>query len=124
MIRGIGTDLLDMRRLFPGNLRENDPFFRRAFTPGEIAQGLSRADKRSYFAGRFAAKEAVFKALRTSSEGADLGEIEILDDAEGRPCCALRGDMAARAGENARLHVSVSWDGDWALAFAVYETDD
>ena len=124
MIRGVGTDLLDMRRLFPGNLREDDPFFRRTFTAGEIAQGRERGGALSYYAGRFAAKEAVFKALRTSSEGADLGEIEILDDAEGRPCCALRGDMAARAGENARLHVSLSWDGDWALAFAVYETDD
>lgn len=123
MILGVGTDLLDMRRLSPESLRNGDPFLRRAFTEREIAQAGTRPEPLRYYATRFAGKEAVFKSLRTSSEGADLGEIEILDDENGAPRCTLHGGMLNRAGPGAKIHVSLSWDGEWALAFAVFESE-
>ena len=124
MILGVGTDILDMRRLSPAFLRPGDPFFRRAFTPAEIAQGQARPEPLKYFATRFAGKEAVFKSLRTSPDGADLGEIEILDDEEtGAPRCALHGELLRRAGGGA-VHISLSWDGELAVAFAVLEATE
>ena len=126
MIIGVGTDILDMRRLSPESLKPGDPFLRRAFTPREQEQAAARVQPQVYYALRFAGKEAVFKSLRTTPEGADLGEIEILDDENGAPCCTLHGELrrrAERAGGR-RVHVSLSWDGTLALAFAVLEADE
>ena len=125
MILGVGTDILDMRRLSPSSLLPGDPFLRRAFTEREIAQAEARPQplRVPYYATRFAGKEAVFKALRTSPEGADLGEIELLDNPDGAPRCTLHGEMLRRA-RGGRVHVSLSWDGELALAFAVLEAED
>ena len=125
MILGVGTDILDMRRLSPESLKPGDPFLRRAFTAREQAEAAARPEPPVYYAVRFAGKEAVFKSLRTTPDGADLGEIEILDDENGAPCCTLYGDMRARAARlgGTHVHVSLSWDGNLALAFAVLEAE-
>ena len=124
MVLGIGTDILDMRRLSPDFLQDGDPFLRSTFTPGEIAQAQSRPEPLKYYGTRFAGKEAVFKTLGASPDLVRRGaEIEILDDGNGAPYCALSGAAGARAAAlgGRRVHVSLSWDGDLAVAFAVLE---
>lgn len=99
-------------------------FIRRTFTPSELAQAAARHDQASYLAGRFAVKEAVFKALapRTSA-GFDLRVVETLDDETGAPRVTTTGPLApvlaeARATE---ALVSITNEGDFAVAFALVQ---
>lgn len=126
MIRGIGTDLADLARiegLLDGPLRER--FLKRVLTPAERRLLEDRPLKvAELLAGRFAAKEAVAKALGCGI-GASLGfhDIEILPDAGGKPVCRLtdRARAANGVGEGDRIHVSISHAGGMAAAFAVWE---
>ena len=148
MVLGIGVDMVtisEIARLLPeGGLaaasgerapaapgaatadasprRHLDAFVRRTFTTDELAQAALRHDQASYLAGRFAAKEAVFKALapRTAS-GFDLRVVETLDDAAGAPHVSTHGPLAgvlAEAGATEVL-VSITNEGDCAVAFAL-----
>ncbi len=124
MVLGIGTDILDIRRLFPDFLQPDDPFLRSAFTPREIAQAGTRPEPLKYYGTRFAGKEAVFKTLGASPDLVRrLADIEILDDENGAPRCVLSGAVGAWAAERGAetVHISLSWDGDLAVAFAVLE---
>lgn len=121
MILGIGTDLTAIDRI--AKALENPRFPERVYTPGERArlEGLCPERRAERAAGLFAAKEAVAKALGTGFVGFGFGDIEILPDAAGRPLVHLRPAARTVAGEDARLHVSISHDGGMALAFAVVE---
>ncbi len=123
MIHGVGADILDKKRLAPLANDYKDPFFLKTFTPGERAAAAERSDSLMFYAERFCAKEAVFKALRVSGDAARLDEIEILGDKLGRPCVSLYGRTAELAGglRIRQISVSISYDGDFTLAFAVCE---
>ena len=126
MIHGVGTDLLKLHRLRPEILAETDPFLLRSFTEGERREAKEQDDRQSYLAGRFAGKEAVFKALRRSGKGIDLSEIEILYDDNGTPAVTLRGPLqewAAAAGVTS-VHLSLSHEEGEVLAFAVAEREN
>lgn len=128
MIIGIGTDIFALRRLAVGAIREEDPFFQRAFTPEEQAEARQRSDRREYLAGRFAAKEAVYKAVSLCGVEFAPGDIQITDDESGHPQALLRGRTKARFeekyGSRYRLHLSISHEDDCAIAFAVAEQDE
>nr|UWK20291.1 fatty acid synthase alpha subunit [Trichoderma turrialbense] len=89
---------------------ENDTFIERNFTSQEVAYCKSAPSPQSSFAGRWSAKEAVFKALGVSSKGAGaaLKDIEILKDDTGAPVVSLHGDAAAAAKQAGVKEVSVS----------------
>lgn len=102
---------------------ENETFVERNFTQAEQAYCKKAASPQSSFAGRWSAKEAVFKALGVSSKGAGapLKEIEILSDENGAPVVNLHGDAATaakRAGVKS-VSVSISHSDDQAVAIAV-----
>jgi len=124
MVYGIGVDIFDTGRLNYPRGQYDDPFFKKTFTEKELEAGISRADPIAYFAGRFAAKEAVFKALHISSGEFRWSDIETLNDDSGQPYVVLHGhakkhfdDIGAQ-----RLHISLSNDGGSSVAFAVCET--
>lgn len=123
MIIGVGTDILHLQRLSGLEGQWEDVFFRSTFTPAECSAAVERSRPLLYFADRFAGKEAVFKALRIPSDAIRLNEIEILDDEEGRPFVRLYGRALAVAEGNGvrNIHVSLSYEDDTALAFAVCE---
>lgn len=109
-------------RLRPESLREEDPFFQRAFSPGEIAQGRSQRDRQAYFAARFAGKEALFKALRISPESVEFREMEIVNDENGAPVCRFSGRLASVMDQRrAVAHLSLTYEKDYVAAFAVME---
>ena len=118
MLIGIGTDIFALGRLSPAAANGDDPFFRRAYTPAEQEEAALRENRREYLAGRFAAKEAVYKAV--SLCGAD--------DKDGRPRALLLGKTKARFeeqyGPRYRIHISISHEDDCAIAFAVVEQDE
>jgi len=113
-VLGTGVDIIEISRLeyalrrFP-RLRE------RLFSERERADARSRTHEVSFLAGRFAAKEAVAKALGRSCA---WREVEILRGALGRPRVVLSG-RAARVGEGVRVMVSISHCRQYAVASAV-----
>ena len=123
MIHGIGTDILEIKKLNPCFLNKSDPFFTNTFTAAEAEEGAKRNNLLSYYATRFAGKEAVFKALRLSPENIKLNDIEILNDPDGAPCVTLYGEIKNRAERFGvkTVHISLSWETEYAIAFAVAE---
>ena len=124
MLHGVGTDILHFSRM--GALPEDDAFVRRCFTEKERAEIFARDDPQRCLCTRFAGKEAVFKALKMPPDAARLDEIEILSDENGAPCVTLLGSMA-RFAEGAgvvRVQLSLSWETEYAVAFAVSEGAD
>ncbi len=121
MIHGVGTDILSRARF--GDPPADDPFIRRAYTGAEKAQAAASGNANRWFCVRFAGKEAVFKSLRMDPDRARMNEIEILTDDVGAPHVTLYGRMAAFADEVGvtAVHVSLSWETDYAVAFAVAE---
>ena len=124
MIFGVGTDILKLNRMRSGILQESDPFVRRTFTEKERKEAAKREDPREYFAGRFAAKEAVYKSLRVSPELVDLSEIEVLTESSGAPRVILHGRLLSYKNQLGirKVHVSISYEEEIVTAFAVAET--
>lgn len=127
MIVGIGSDLCDIRRIAQTLERFGDRFTHRVFTDGERATAARRADPAPTYARRFAAKEAAAKALGVGISGLAWRDIGVVNDARGKPVLELAGGAAARlaeitpAGRTARLHLSLTDDPPYALAFVVIE---
>lgn len=121
MVDGIGTDIVEIARVETA-INRTRRFAERVFTEAEVAYCRSRGRPYQHFAGRFAAKEAVIKALGRSVPWRD---IEILNDPRGRPICTLHGKAQEIAGAR-RLLVSISHCELYSSATAialVYEED-
>lgn len=127
MVIGIGTDVLRPPRLAASSLEPGDAFFERAFTPAEREQAAGRADAHEYLAGRFAAKEAAYKAIAECGKEFHPGDFEILDDANGHPHATLRGRTAEEVerawGPGVAVLVSISHEDDLTSAFALAQME-
>jgi holo-[acyl-carrier protein] synthase len=93
---GIGLDLVDLER-FRRVLDRTPSIVDRLFTDDERAYALAKRDPTERFAGRFAAKEAVMKAMGVGIGEVRFREIEVVRADSGAPSVALHGDAAARA---------------------------
>jgi len=117
VIIGVGVDVVDIARL--GERLDRTPRLReRVFTESERGLPLHS------LAARFAAKEAVGKALRTPGDLPWQG-VEVTNGEHGEPLLVVSGAVAARAQQMGvmRMHISLSHDGGIATAFVVAETD-
>jgi holo-[acyl-carrier protein] synthase len=120
MIIGIGTDIALVARI----RKLSAAAVSRLLTEKELAYCKRYTDPHVRITGRFAAKEAVLKALGTGlSGGISWRQIEILPDAKGAPKASFKGEIKRRLREmNAtRCHISISHQGAYAAAFAVLE---
>lgn len=125
MIKGVGTDILAIKRLRQiMESQDSNLFLTRVYTDNELNQGALRTDSLLYYATRFAGKEAVFKSLGLGSSHIDLREIEILETESGQPSVNLLGRMKTWAIEKGItvLHLSLSYDTDYVVAFAVADS--
>lgn len=126
MIVGIGTDMIEIKRIDRSMEQFGERFLTRIFTPGEIRYCL-RKKKHSgeSFAARFAAKEAAAKALGTGiSRGVSWKEIEVRRLPGSRPTIHLTGrakEIADRLGV-VQLSLSLTHSRDLALAVVVAES--
>ena len=121
-MNGIGCDIIEIERV-AGVLKRHGPsFLAKTFTPAEQAYCLARTPPARHFAGRFAAKEAVAKALGCGF-GARLTflDIEILPDPHGKPEAFLSHDAAARF-HHPQILLSISHAKAYATAFAVVKS--
>jgi holo-[acyl-carrier protein] synthase len=123
MIRGIGVDIIEVDRIRRATARWGDGFLSRVFTAGERRHAGASRTSAERLAGRFAAKEAVMKALGLGWRRMAWREIEIEGDPLGRPVVRLTGraaQVAADLGVQAWF-VSISHTRDLAVAHAVAE---
>jgi holo-[acyl-carrier protein] synthase len=124
MVVGLGTDLIETKRVEESIARFGDRFLERIFTVGEIAYCQRKKNAAESFAARFAAKEAGAKALGTGiSRGVTWKEFEVRREASGRPTLHLSGRAAelAEAIGVKRVQLSLTHSRDLALAVVVAE---
>jgi holo-[acyl-carrier protein] synthase len=126
MIIGIGSDLIDVRRVAKVIERHGERFLDRIFTAAERARAERRAKSVETYAKRFAAKEACSKALGTGIRAGvwwrDMGVVNL---PSGRPTMQLTGGALARlvaitpAGYEARIDLTITDEGPMAQALVV-----
>jgi holo-[acyl-carrier protein] synthase len=125
MVLGVGTDLIEIKRVQESLDRFGERFIERLFTEGEIAYCLrKKSHAAESFAARFAAKEAGAKALGTGmSRGVSWKEIEVKREMGERPTLHLSGRAAERAAALgvSRVQLSLTHSRDLAMAFVVVE---
>lgn len=123
MIVGIGCDIIEVDRIKRA-ISRNDHFASKLFTPAEIAYCSSKADPAQSYAARFAAKEAVMKALGTGWDGkVNWLDIEVLNDDNGKPYLGLKGgakDLADKMGIT-NMQLSLSHEKGYALGYVIME---
>jgi len=120
-IIGAGTDIIEIERIKQAYERSGDRFLERVFTPGERSFCDARRDRFSCYAARFAAKEAVLKALGTGLAGCSFVDVEVSRPGGGRPEVTLHGAAAETAKEKgiASILISISHNRESAVAFAI-----
>ncbi len=116
----VGIDVIEIDRVEDVIRRHGDRFLERIYTPAEITHCRGRV---SELAARFAAKEAVMKALGTGIRGVGWKDIEVLPNRRGKPLVFLYGRGAARARtiELRGLEVSLTHSKEYAIASVVGE---
>ncbi|HHY04775.1 MAG TPA: holo-ACP synthase [Thermoanaerobacterales bacterium] len=115
----IGIDIIEINRIKKACERKS--FSRRVFTYDELEQIKNKASVYSHLAGKFAAKEAVSKALGTGFRFFKWHDIQIINNHVGKPIVKLSG-KAKQIFENNRykhIKVTISHSRDYAVAFAV-----
>jgi holo-[acyl-carrier protein] synthase len=126
MVLGLGTDLIETKRIQESIDRYGERFLERIFTVGEIAY-CTRKKKNAAesFAARFAAKEAGAKALGTGiSRGVSWKEFEVKREVSGRPSLHLSGRAAELAEAMGMRRVQLSLTHSRELAMAVVVVED
>jgi holo-[acyl-carrier protein] synthase len=124
LILGVGIDIVEIRRI-KNAMESNDRFLERIFSSAELEYLKSRNLRPEYVAGRFAAKEAVAKALGTGFRGFDFKDIEIDRTTLGKPIVILKGKakLIAKKEGQYNIHLSISHGEDSAVAYAILEVE-
>ena len=125
MIRGMGTDMVEIARIGRAMERHGERFALRILCAAEYRAFVTRGRSAAWLAKRFAAKEAASKALGTGIGSVSWHDIEIANDERGAPRLALHGGGARRMAEIGASHawLSLSDEAGFALAFVVLEAD-
>jgi len=113
MIIGTGVDITEVSRLRQAVEKWGESFLDRVFTKEELANAKTRGSLYQHLAGRFAAKEAVFKAM--GDPQLSWKDVQVLNDKEGRPYCSILNGR----GKKVVVHVSISHVKNYAVANAI-----
>ncbi len=124
MIIGIGTDLVDIRRIEKTIERHGDRFLDRIFTAAERARADRKANRIATYAKRFAAKEACAKALGTGfRQGVFFRDLGVVNLPSGKPTLQLTGDALKRlqaiTPTGCQPQIDLALTDEWPLAQAV-----
>ncbi|GAB4177495.1 MAG: holo-ACP synthase [Geothermobacteraceae bacterium] len=122
---GLGVDLVRVERFRDFLRRDKQALLQRLFTGDELAYCLPRKDPAPHLAARFAAKEALLKALGLGlRDGLSWQDMEVARDPLGRPFFRLAGRAAELLAEKnlSEPLLSYSHDGDYATATVILET--
>lgn len=122
MILGVGCDIIEIERI--ARAIKSESFIRRVFTAEEAAYCQRRGQQAAAsFAARFAAKEAVLKALGTGLREGSLQEIAVDNDGLGKPLVQLSGHFAMLAKQLGvkNIQISLSHSRELATAYVIME---
>jgi holo-[acyl-carrier protein] synthase len=123
-VLGTGIDIIEVDRLEEAMLRRGERLLDKVFTSAEREYCASRPRPAIHYAGRFAVKEAVLKAIRTGwVKGIGWRDIEVELGPAGEPSVRLSGGALARARQMGieAIHISISHTERYAVASAVAE---
>tara|TARA_Y100000590_G_scaffold208287_1_gene235946 strand:+ start:2610 stop:3002 length:393 start_codon:yes stop_codon:yes gene_type:complete len=124
-IFGIGTDIVNIKRLKKTLKYNKNLFKKRVFSQNEIKYCENKKNSSSFYAKRFAAKEALSKALGTGiRKGINFKDIEVLNDRYGKPTIKLKGTTALFLKKKIKqkkysIYLSLSDDKPWAQATVI-----
>jgi holo-[acyl-carrier protein] synthase len=124
MILGVGLDVVETERIARALATHGRRFEERVYTAAELAECAARADRAQALAGRFAAKEALLKALGTgSARGISFRQVEVVRGNGGSAVVSLMGRAAVEAGRKGvrQIHVSLSHEPGLAAAVVILE---
>ncbi len=123
MIRGIGTDIIEIGSI-QKSMEQSNRFAQRVFTEKEIHYCESKPNKYQHYAARFAAKEALMKAMKTGwNNGIQWKQIEVINHPGGAPALNVTGkakEQLDKAGITT-IDVSLSHSGQYAIAVVCIE---
>ena len=114
MILGTGIDIIEVSRIEKAVQRWGDDFLNHVFTPPEIKYASKFKFPYRHYAGRFAAKEAIFKAM--GDPNLSWHDVTIINDPTGKPVCHYNNKNFKN-----RLLISISHSRDYAVASAIVE---
>ena len=121
MVRGIGVDIMEIQRVQKSMDGLGDAFIQKIFTPDEIRYCQSKNNAAQHFAARFAAKEAVSKALATGWRGEFAWkDVEVMNDELGQPHVTLFGKLKETLARSS-VFVSLSHSESHVVAMVVIE---
>lgn len=123
---GIGTDIIQIDRIRNSMERHGIAFAKRILHPNELVIFAERNNDIAYLAKRFAAKEALAKALGTGiAQGVSFVDIETNNNQQGKPELLLHGKTQAKADELGvkQAHLSLSDEKEYAVAYVVLSAD-
>lgn len=120
MISGIGIDIIEIERIKKSVEKFGDSFLNKIFTETELKYSLNKKSKYQHLAVRFAAKEAVVKALATESNyGFNWKDIEIYNEKNGMPKVKLFGKLKTYTNNKKDIKISMSHTENYAACFAI-----
>lgn len=121
MIAGTGIDIVEVWRIKKALDTWGDRFLKRVFTEKELDYANTKKFSHENLAARFACKESVLKAFGDTRFGAQLKNIEVLNDPKGKPDIILHGEAKEFASKNKveRIIVSMSHTNNYAVSNAI-----
>lgn len=123
MIFGIGIDIIEIERIKQSHVNYGEAFLNKIFTDSEKEYCLSKKNVYQHLAARFAAKEAISKALSTGwSEGFRWKDIEIYNEKSGMPRAKLFGKLKSFLADDKELKITMSHSDHYVTCFAIIYT--
>lgn len=120
MIIGVGIDIIEIDRIKDSVDKYGKRFLNKIYTNSELDYCMSKSSKYQHLAARFAAKEAVYKALTTGwHEVATWQDIEISNEPNGMPVVTLKGKLQSFLTKDKSLKISISHSRDYVACMAV-----
>lgn len=120
MVLGLGIDIIEIARIKKSIDSYGDKFLEKVFTDEEIKYCNSKFNKYQHYAARFAAKEAVYKALASGwQEGLRWKDIEIQNDNSGMPSIKPSGKLKMFLSNNTQLRLSFSHSDHYVTSVAI-----
>ena len=121
MIIGMGIDVVDIDRFRKIVARRGDRFVQRLFTKNELYYCRNKADSVSSMAVRFAAKEAMIKALPARVQSPfHWQDMEVYNDVNGKPGVNIMGDLRSQI-ESLKIHITLTHSTTFAAAVIILE---
>jgi holo-[acyl-carrier protein] synthase len=124
MVLGIGIDIIEIHRIRESVEKYGKAFLNKVYTENELDYCLKKHNKYQHLAARFAAKEAVFKAMESGwKKGMGWKDIEISNEPSGMPVVKLNGKLKSFLNPDKNLKISMSHSDNYVTCVALISKD-